>query len=353
MKKNLLAYSLCLLATAIPGVADTITLKDGKVLQGKVLSETSTEYLLEVQVTASIKDERKIAKTDVAKIDRERPETPAFNSIAKLIPSRDFLTAAEYATQIKAVEKFLADFRLSPKAKEATAILTTLKAEAETIGAGGIKLNGTVITAAAYQSNAYEIDARVLEAKIYALSRSGQTVAALRALESFNLDFSGTQAASPLSAQMVPLIKSYLAEVEQAAATIDMQTKERATGLGQMPLESRKNTEAAIKEEMQTIESTYLAEKAAKQNWPTLGPLHKPSHADTLEFGKLELTRLTTAKILATVDTGKVYRDAYATASQGDPATSASAIATAKTALIPPRYLEMLGAKAKASMKQP
>lgn len=68
MKQKPAFGALCLLAVALPCAADTFLLKDGITLNGAVVSEAGDFYLVEFQVTKSIKDDRKIAKADVVKI---------------------------------------------------------------------------------------------------------------------------------------------------------------------------------------------------------------------------------------------------------------------------------------------
>ena len=49
MKNYPITTFLCLLALAIPSAADTFIMKDGSKLQGRIVSEDATTYLLEVE----------------------------------------------------------------------------------------------------------------------------------------------------------------------------------------------------------------------------------------------------------------------------------------------------------------
>ena len=178
--------------------ADTFVLKDGSSVEGSILREDDTSYVIEVQVTKSIKDERVIAKADVVKVEGEKKDLIAFESIARLVPTPDALPADEYATRIAAVEKFLKDYRGSSKSSQAKAILGNLKDEANEILAGGIKSNGKIITAAEYRANALDIDAAIQEGKIRALLKEGRYVEALRAFSEFDREFRNTMARAAL-----------------------------------------------------------------------------------------------------------------------------------------------------------
>jgi hypothetical protein len=194
MKTRHLTTACLFLALSATVDADTFQLKDGTSLEGRVIREDSTSYFLEVQVTKSIKDERTIAKADVRSIEREQPDLKAFEAIQPLLPTPDLLTADEYSQRIRAVEKFLADHRGSSRSKVAKEMLAKLKSEANEILAGGIKMNGRIVTPADYRANAYEIDARVQEAKIRAMIKEGNYLQALRAFNDMSRDFRNTTA---------------------------------------------------------------------------------------------------------------------------------------------------------------
>jgi len=350
MKKAPFIATLSLWTVALPCMADTFTLKDGTVLEATVLKEDAESYTLEVQVTKSIKDERKIAKADVQKVDVPKPDLVAFEPISKLLPTPDFLPTEEYAAKISAVNKFLEANLGSSKTKDAKAILETLKAEAATVAAGGLKMNGKVVTSAEYQANQYDIDARIQEAKIRAMVANNDTLQALRAFADFDRDYRTTLSYGSLGPFISQVIKSYVAELKQSLLGLDARVKEREQGLQRMAPVDRSGTEAAIKEENDAIEARYQAEKTAKQNWPTISPYHKASMEDSIRFGELEITRIAAVKTALGVDGGKAYRELYSAVKSGANTTTVTAALTAaKTALVAPRYIEPLDAIVKAS----
>lgn len=347
MRKIPALGALCFLSVALPCAADTFLLKDGTTLNGAVVSEEGDSYTVEVQIVKSIKDERKIAKADVVKITREEPGEVAFEPIAKMLPTPDLLTAAEYEAKIAVVDKFVKEHRASGKLSSAKAILATLKSEYDTVAAGGIKFNDKILTAAEYQANAYDLDARVQEARIRGLVNANELLQALRVFAEFDRDYSNTLSFGALASLMRQVLQVQLEEAKQSLLTLDTLAKERALGIQRMPLADQKITEAAIKEEDALIEARYQAEKAAKQSWVTTSPFHKASLEDTVKFCEQELVRLGKVQTVLGVDGGKSYRDAWTAVHGGDAAAAAAALAAAKTAAVPARYLAPLEAAAK------
>lgn len=326
--------------------AETFIMKDGTKYEGRILHEDATTYVLEVQVTKSIRDERKVAKSDVVKIEREAPVQNDFTVISGLLPVPDLQPAGEYAKRMRIVEKYLAEHRMTAKFKDAEAILATLKAESNDITGGAIKLDGKIIAPAEFRLNQYDIEAHLQEGKIRKLVKDGQSLAAMRAFSKFSREYRNTVAYADLLPLMNQLISAYLTEAAANLASYDARVAKRNAGLQRQSAEDRRNTDAAIRAENIELERAFKAEKDAKQVWVTTHPFCKPALEDACTNGKQEYARLT-AKTELTADGGKAYRDAMTLIkAKGDNADAKpaiiGAIAAAKAALVPRRYLKLL-----------
>lgn len=348
MKPNPALAALCCLTLALPCSADTFALKDGTSLDAKIVSETPDAYVLEVQVTKSIKDERTVAKADVVKVSREQPDFKAFQAIAKLVPTPDLISVADGQARIAKVEKFLKDHGTASTAKEAKVILATLLKESAEISAGGIKVGGKVISTQEYELNAYDLDAQVQEAKIRGLVDDGEFLGALRLFSEFDADYRTTLSYGALLPVIRQLIQNQAAEARQSLATLPGRLKARDLGLLQMATADRGVTREAIQEEASQLESRYKAEKNSKFTWVTMEPFHKGSLEDTAKMGETELVRLAAIKTVLGVEGGKSYREVYKAVHDGaNNATVTAALGRAKTALVPARYLTPLEDAAK------
>ena len=74
--------------------ADIVTLKDGKSLEGNILSETPTAVRMRYKLTPKIWDEKDIPRTDIAEIVKQKPEEVEVIELRKLLPTTDLMTAA-------------------------------------------------------------------------------------------------------------------------------------------------------------------------------------------------------------------------------------------------------------------
>ncbi len=352
MKRKPIILGIISLAIALPATADTFTLKDGSTVEGTVLSEAGDSYLVEVQVTKSIKDERTIAKADVAKVVRERKDQTAFEAIAKLVPTPDLLTDEEYGQRISAANKFIKDFSDSTKKADVEKILATLKQESAQIASGGVKMNGTIITPEEYKLNAYELDAKVQEARIRNMVQAGQYLGALRAYSEYAVKFKGTTSLAVLTPVMRQVAKRQVAEAKQLLATYPERLKKRQVGLERMSPDDRRITENAIKDEDAAIEARLKVEKDAKITWVTFSPFNKSSLDEIVRAGESESRLMDSVTIPAPgQDSGKLWRDAMALIRNGSPAAEVTAAITAtRSAGVPPDYITILEDAAKANL---
>ncbi|MEX1048301.1 MAG: PTPDL family protein [Akkermansiaceae bacterium] len=348
MKFHFPFVTICLLATSLPCPADTFTLKDGNILEGKILREDGDSYVIEIQITRTIKDERSVAKADILKIEHEQLDLTAFEEIGKLVPTPDLLGKNDYRQQIAQVGQFLKTYPESIKVGQAEEIQETLKSEEARIEAGGIKVNGEILSPSAYKANAYELDARVQEATIRGLIAREEMLAALRAFAEFEREYRATLPYGTLAPLMRRLVSLQVEKAKQQLMTLEDRLITRQIGLDRMTVEDRPVTKRAIHDEAQAIEARFKAEKDAKINWVSTSPFHKNSLEETVRFGSSELARLAAVPPVRGDDGGRAYRDAWrAIHGTTDPAAVSAALAAARAASIAPRYITLLEELAK------
>jgi len=328
--------------------AETFLLKDGKQLDGRIVEETATDYLIEIQVTASIKDRRRVAKQDVKSVSRPDPAATALEEIAKATPVADNSSLEHYDALLDTkILAFLKNFPKSPKTKEVAELRDSLTAERNLIASGGIKLNGSTYSAAEREANAFDIDAALATADIKAKALRGEFTAALRAFETFEREFS-TSTHYPLTVQLAErVLGSYRDGIQQDLEQLETRVANRARGLERIPAEERRRSQALIDQENKSYLALVEREKSAKTQWPSLNPYHPEPMRATLATIAATLTRLQSIKFDEIADGGMAFRSAWRSAStlttQED---FAAALATLKTAKVPERYLQRVVKKA-------
>jgi len=146
-----LSWMLWIVALALlvfgvsPAHADTVTLKSGEVLEGRILSETDTQLVIEASFYhGTIFSTREVSKSDIQSVVHESPnqtqEKADYEALAKftLNPNQE-LTKNQYEAGIAAFEKFLTAHTNSSYAADIDQRLADWRAESSNVASGKVK----------------------------------------------------------------------------------------------------------------------------------------------------------------------------------------------------------------------
>ncbi|BDS06667.1 hypothetical protein NT6N_17070 [Oceaniferula spumae] len=313
-------YKLLLLAGALTGQlsADTIVLKTGVKYEGKVLSEDATSYLVQIFVTKSIKDERRIPKDQVQEIIQETDAAKDFKNLGPLTPTPNRMASDIYQGRITAAKSFLKKHPKSDEAKEVQEALDILEKEYAVISKGGVKLNGQLITASDIEANAYDVHARMIAEEFSELAAQGQHQPALRKWEVLKNEYPYSTSfidSLPLAARVM---QGYQKILQQELDTLDARLKQRQTVLSSLSENDRRRAEQTISQK-QAKYATLIdqEEKELKTRWLTIDPFNE----DALEYNRRSaesehqsITKLDTSRIKMA---GPTYRGAWTALANG------------------------------------
>ena len=329
--------------------ADTLHLKNGTTYEGRIITESPDSFVMEVIVTRSIKEEKTVAKADVAKVDREQPDQKAFVEISKLTPAPDLLTASDYQSRLASCYKFVKDFPTSSHAAKARAITGELEKELDLVSQGGVKLSGRLISATERQSNRVEIEAQILEASIRAHARAGEWIPSLRDFTKLEADYSTTSEFKNVLPLVKQVIQQYHAQLVESSAGLEKRLTDRTVGLERMPVEDRNASARAIAEEDASHVQRLAAEKAAGVKWITPDPYNKATLDESIQYADQEMKRLDGLKFDLKFDAGRAWRAAWTAVHGSDAASATTALADARAAKVPAALVTELESLAKKS----
>ncbi len=330
--------------------ADTIRMRDGSELEGEVVSEKDDHYVVKVQVTKTIRDERKIPKTDVLEIVAEKKDALAFEEIKTLVPTPDLLTLQEYERRTAKVEGFMKEFSESRLLKSANALLKVLDDERKVVAEGGLKFEGKMIQASERAAHAYPLDAQIAASKVVAAGNAGDPTQALRAWTALESKFVASQAFLDTRSYAQKLMVAHLKSIDNSLATFDARMKEREAGLARIDERDRDRTKRAIAEQSAAYEAKLAKEKEENVKWPTLNPNHKEPMMVTKRLLETEIAKLEKLDPSKIPDGDKAWNDAWSVLTGGevDRQTGTAAISAARSARLPSDYIALLEAKVPA-----
>ena len=292
------AFAIATLAAALfagSGLhADTIILKNGTRYQGRVLKDEGNSYLLEIQVTRTIKDERRVLKSEIEKIEKANPIAEDFKPLEKLDQTPDMLDAAGYQARINKVKKFLAvkEYKFSKQYKAARKILAHLETEQKTIKNGGIKINGRLISAEQRKADAVAIDGEILYQKMYKAAIGGKLLAALRIFESIEKNFPQTATQKKATSLARKVLVAARKQINRSLETLDQRLKERENNLQRMSPTDRARNQQLIDEQKARYQAILAKERQERIKWLTIDNYDRQSLQDTLRRIDAETRRL-------------------------------------------------------------
>ena len=283
------AFILCFCASLR---ADTVILKSGEKVEGKILSETETEVTMSVQVTATIKDDRIIKRDEIEKIAKVQPDEEAWAVIANMTPGTDSLERDEYDRVTAALSYFTSTFPKSPHAALAQSRLDEFTSEQVRVGIGEVKLNGQWLAKETVQEERVQIAGRVLLNRMKRAASAGQLTDAMANFDQMEKTFAGS-ASYP---EAVELGRRILPSVKVAVEQRQTQLKRRAEDEKQR-LTIAKGADhdllvTLIKKETATTEATIAAIERSGVKWLPLQPANTRSLTALTSRVTAETTRL-------------------------------------------------------------
>ncbi|MBK1881733.1 hypothetical protein JIN85_04865 [Luteolibacter pohnpeiensis] len=349
MKIQLIPTLFTIAALTISAHADVFVMKNGTKVEGTLLREEGDTYVVEVYVTKTIKDQKRIAKADVASVQKDRPDEKAFEEVKSLVPTPDLLPPEEYKQRISLLEIFIKQYPDTSLAAKAKGMISTLKSELDTITAGGMKVDGKLLTPAEYRANAYEIDARVLEAKIRSAAERNDYPGALEPFVTLQNDFDASATYKEVAPYVRKVMETYRTKVSQLAASVDARAAQQKKGLASMNSADRANSERAIADEMTRSQKLFQREKAMKKTWVTPSINNKSVLQDIVRTADKELATIDRKSKALKIDAGDAYRKAWdlIQKTDSDPKEVKAAVSTVRGARIPDRYIKYLEEAAK------
>ena len=286
-------------------MADTIQLKSGEVLKGSITAEDTTAVQLEFEASRGIRDERRILKSDILKIQKDDPSQKAWSEITKKLPVQDLAAATDYDRLIARTESFLRDNPDSPFKNEAKRLVDSLRAERGRVTAGDMKLGGQWISVDQYQREKFWVDGAIALRKIVQSSQSGRLTEALRQYELVEATYSGTTIHAKAITEIKPILRKYAASIDDAILSHPQLLKLRDARLATLEPIEREATVAAQKAEEEAYLKKVEEERKSGTKWLSIDTLN----LDELKKAK-ETAAMEAARIAAVDTTGADVREA-------------------------------------------
>ncbi len=275
-----------------PVFADTVTLVDGTKIEGEVMSETDELVVVRAKV-GGIWDEKRLDAGEVRSIERESPETKAWQDASIALPTADLLTRDDYSKMInKKLKPFLKNFPSGEHAVEAKNQLATLENELARTQAGEVKYDGYWMSAAEYSDRRYWVDAERIYRELQASVEKGSLVTALRRFDELDDNYGDSIAYSAAVTEIRPVLERYDRELSTAIVRAPRLVSQRTEMLETLSPSERARTEAEIMRSDEEAKARAENERADKVKWRTPNPYDESSLKTIQATVRKELERV-------------------------------------------------------------
>lgn len=269
MKKSILpkvpaAFALFALCS-FHAPADTIKLKDGKSIDGTIISEDASSVTIKTIVVGKITDNKVVPRSEIASLVKKTPEDDAAEAVKKILPTEDFLLPSAYNKIIaEGPDKFLATYPNSKYRAEILELKKSLTDEQAQSRRGMRKVDGKWLSGEEMQANEYNIQTlkvfREMEKAVAAEDFRGALDAFTRieAMGRFSLSY-------PKAIELArTVLATYDGNLKAAIKAVPQKVKEAETRLANMTPSDRD----AAKAEREKIKKDFVVriaeEKKAK-----------------------------------------------------------------------------------------
>ncbi len=247
--------------------ADVVTLKDGKKLEGNILSETPTSIRMRYHLTPKIMDEKDIPRTDIAEggILKQKPEEVEILEIRKAVPTPDLMSAEKYEQLIQdRLRPFVNRYPGTKEAAEVEKMISETQIEKEKVVAGGVKLEGKWLTREEAKAESLNIKAFSLRASMLEKIQAKDFSGALKEFDKINDPASGNTASvyyPKAVAEILVVLTAYDKQVAQMIQDQPALAKMREEGIKKLIEPDLTRMKDAIKKEKDAWTSTYEQER--------------------------------------------------------------------------------------------
>ena len=164
--------------------ADTVVLKTGESLEGKILQQSADSVTIEYKISSSITDQKVIPTADIAKIDKIQPDEVAFTAIqAYKVDPEWSMQPENYDRMSQALNEFLIQYPNSAHAADVKKNLTEITTEQARVQSGELKMFGNWLSKEQASKQQAQVQAQVVFSNMRDQAMRGDYIGALNLFE--------------------------------------------------------------------------------------------------------------------------------------------------------------------------
>ena len=271
--------------------ADTIVLKNGERVEGKITQENDQQVTVEVRVSASIADDRVIPRAEIERIEKVSPEIEAYKAVATIQPGANSLAVAQYDPLLARLQAFVTRFPTSPRVADVQGAINEFILEKKRVEGGEMKLRGQWLDKAEVAKEKVQLGGMLAFEYMKSQSTAGDGVGALNTFTTIEKNFPGA-ATMPESIELArQIVASLKPALDRAVPNQKALKAEKEKGFASAGPADRAEMMAAYQKEQAQADAAVTAAESAGQ-WPPFIASSEKSLTALLNRVSRESTRL-------------------------------------------------------------
>ena len=273
-------------------LGDVVTLTDGQKIEGKILTETDDEIVMEVQVSATIGDVKTISKDEIDRVERTDSGDLAYAEIQSIQIGKNSLGAAGYQEALAQLQAYLKEHGDSEHAASVRATMAELEAEKARVDAGELKLDGKWLTSEQVETRKVEIGGRLRYSAMQDAVARRDWITAMNLFDSLEKNFSGATVYPDAVVLARQVVSNLSAELQTRLAHARRIQAEWQQGYDVSPVDRQQILAAAREKEKMQLETMMSQAVREGIRWLPIMERHEETILQNQKLVETEATRL-------------------------------------------------------------
>ena len=265
------------LATAVLCLADTVTLKSGEVLNGKILSETSQQLVMDVLVSPGVTDTKTVAASEVKTTQRTPADEIAYQDIKGYQIDTHSLSPASYGVIIKSLDAFLKKYPRSTYHTEVQAKLEAFQHELAKVQKGNLKWEDRWYTPKEVEKHKLQLHAQMLLATMREQASRRDYIGALNTFDQLEKTYPGSATLPDAIELAQSMMRLALSDIDRIWNIAKNQENQFNTGIVLVPEPQKSQMIASRQAQIAAADASVAAAERSGVKWRPLQPISTKS----------------------------------------------------------------------------
>jgi hypothetical protein len=277
-------------------LADTVVLKDGTKIDGRITSETETQITIETKA-GGVVDEQTVKKENVQSVSKATADETAYASLRGIkLGASSLPNPVQYDSYVSALKSFVAKYPDSKHKAEVAKLAEEVEAEQKRVMQGEVKLDGKWISAAEVQRERYQVNAMIAVNYMKDQAARSDGIGAMNTFELLRKQYPGSRGYIEGVDVAKRLVTGLKQQADARLARLPAENAEReraiaAAGTDRVQLQNEFNLEK------QANETAVARAKAQGVKWPPFMPRNEELLKQISTLAVEEASQLTSVDV--------------------------------------------------------